>query len=36
LPEALASQGHNTPFLGLELRGRVTSTLVDGRVVYPA
>jgi dihydroorotase len=35
-PAALASQGHNTPFLGLELRGRVTSTLVDGRVVYPA
>jgi dihydroorotase len=34
-PAALASQGRNTPFLGVELRGRVVSTLVGGRVVYP-
>jgi dihydroorotase len=33
--EALASQGRNSPFLGLELAGRVTTTIVDGRVVYP-
>jgi dihydroorotase len=33
-PEALASQGHNSPFLGLELVGRVATTIVDGRVVY--
>jgi dihydroorotase len=33
--EALASQGRNSPFLGLELTGRVTTTIVDGRVVYP-
>ncbi len=35
-PEALASQGNNTPFLGLELAGRAATTIVDGRVVYPA
>ncbi len=33
--EALASQGRNSPFLGLELMGRVATTIVDGRVVYP-
>jgi dihydroorotase len=32
--DALASQGKNTPFLGLELVGRVVRTLVGGRVVY--
>jgi dihydroorotase len=32
--EALRSQGKNTPFLGLELTGRVRHTLVDGQVVY--
>ncbi|MBI2295973.1 MAG: dihydroorotase [Betaproteobacteria bacterium] len=31
---ALRSQGKNTPFLGLELKGRVRYTLVDGQVVY--
>ncbi len=31
---ALASQGRNSPFLGLELVGRVATTLVDGRVVH--
>ena len=33
---ALKSQGKNTPFLGLELAGRVRATLVDGQVVYEA
>jgi dihydroorotase len=35
-PRALKSQGRNTPFLGLELRGRVRHTLVAGHVVYEA
>jgi len=35
-PEALASQGKNSPFLGLELTGRAVHTLVDGRIVHPA
>ena len=34
--EALASQGKNTPFLGLELQGRVVRTLVGGRTVHRA
>ncbi len=33
-PASLASQGRNSPFLGLEVTGRVTTTLVDGRIVY--
>jgi dihydroorotase len=33
-PAALRSQGKNTPFLGLELQGRVRYTLVDGEVVF--
>jgi dihydroorotase len=33
-PRALTSQGKNTPFLGLELVGRVRWTLVDGQIVY--
>ncbi len=33
-PTALASQGKNTPFLGLELTGRVVRTLVGGRTVH--
>ena len=33
-PSALRSQGKNTPFLGLELAGRVRYTLVGGQVVY--
>ena len=32
--ETLRSQGKNTPFLGCEMLGRVTATLVDGRVVF--
>lgn len=34
--ESLKSQGKNTPFLGLELAGRVSHTLVDGHMVYEA
>ncbi|MDR2195003.1 MAG: dihydroorotase [Gallionellaceae bacterium] len=33
-PAALNSQGKNTPFLGMELQGKVRYTLVDGKVVY--
>jgi dihydroorotase len=33
---ALASQGKNTPFQGLELTGRVVRTLVGGRTVHTA
>ena len=32
--KGLKSQGKNTPFLGLELQGKVVCTLVDGHVVY--
>lgn len=32
----MASRGHNSPFLGWELRGRVIYTLLAGRVVYEA
>jgi dihydroorotase len=31
---ALKSQGKNTPFLGLEVPGKVHFTLVAGQVVY--
>ncbi|MEO8203905.1 MAG: dihydroorotase [Betaproteobacteria bacterium] len=34
VPEALRSQGKNTPFMGYELTGRVRHTLVDGREVF--
>jgi dihydroorotase len=33
-PGALKSQGKNTPYIGLELKGRARFTLVDGQVVY--
>ena len=33
-PATLSSQGRNTPFLGLELAGRVRQTLVGGRIVF--
>ncbi len=32
--EALRSQGKNTPFLGLEVQGKVRCTLVAGQVIY--
>ncbi len=35
-PETLLSRGKNTPFYGWEFKGRVTHTLVSGRVVYAA
>jgi dihydroorotase len=35
-PEALKSQGKNTPFLGTELAGGVRLTMVNGNVVYEA
>lgn len=34
LPEVLRSQGKNTPFIGYEMLGRVSATLVGGRVVF--
>ncbi len=34
VPEALKSQGKNTPFIGHELAGRVRYTVVAGNVVY--
>ncbi|WP_323000682.1 dihydroorotase [Denitromonas sp.] len=34
--EALRSQGKNTPFLGLNLPGRVCATLVEGKVMFGA
>ena len=33
-PAALKSQGKNTPFLGLELGGKVRATIVAGKVVH--
>lgn len=33
-PGSLKSQGRNTPFLGMELQGKVKYTLVEGHVVY--
>ncbi len=33
-PQALSSQGKNTPFQGLELTGRVVRTIVGGRTVH--
>ena len=33
-PAALSSQGKNTPFLGVELQGRVCYTLIRGQLVY--
>jgi len=33
-PDVLHSRGQNSPFLGWELQGRVTHTLLEGRVVY--
>jgi dihydroorotase len=33
-PESLKSQGKNTPYTGLEVKGKVRYTVVDGQVVY--
>ena len=35
-PTALKSQGKNTPFLGMQLKGKVCYTLINGHVVYEA
>ena len=35
-PAALKSQGKNTPFIGLEVRGKVRATLVSGQIVHEA
>ncbi|MBI3778843.1 MAG: dihydroorotase [Gammaproteobacteria bacterium] len=32
--DKLVSRGHNTPFLGQEFRGRVTHTLIGGKLVF--
>jgi len=32
--ESMASQGHNSPFLGWEFKGRVTHTLLAGHIVF--
>ncbi len=32
--EQFVSAGHNTPFAGWELQGKVTHTLLDGKIVY--
>ena len=34
--QTLVSQGKNTPYLGRELQGKVTHTLVNGRIVHPS
>ena len=33
-PSTFFSKGKNTPLAGVTLRGRVTTTIVGGRVVY--
>jgi dihydroorotase len=33
---SMVSHGHNTPFLGWELKGQVSHTLLDGRMVFGA
>jgi dihydroorotase len=35
-PAALKSQGKNTPYTGVELKGKVSYTLVEGQIVYEA
>jgi len=32
--DTLQSNGHNTPFMGWEMHGRATHTLVDGRITF--
>jgi dihydroorotase len=33
-PEKFASKGRNTPFAGMQVRGKVKYTIVDGKVIY--
>jgi dihydroorotase len=35
-PSSLRSQGKNSPFGGLEMKGKVLNTLVDGHIVHEA
>ncbi len=35
-PAALKSQGKNTPFLGMQMQGKVRGTIVEGKIVYVA
>ena len=35
-PDKMLSSGHNTPFSGWELKGKVTHTLLNGNIVYQA
>ncbi len=35
-PRSLKSSGKNTPYQGVELRGKVRATLVEGHIVYEA
>lgn len=35
-PEKFASKSRNTPFAGMPVRGRITHTIVSGRIVYEA
>ncbi len=35
-PDTLRGRGRNSPFLGWELQGRVTCTLLQGQIVYTA
>lgn len=33
-PEAIVSKGKNNPYVGMDLQGKVMTTIFDGRVVY--
>ena len=35
-PSEFASKGHNTPFSGFKVRGKVIKTIVGGKIVYEA
>ncbi len=35
-PTSFASKAQNSPFLGMELRGRVIATIFEGRMTYDA
>lgn len=35
-PETMVSRGHNSPFLGWQMHGRTTHTLLAGRLVFQA
>ena len=33
-PDTMVSNGHNSPFFGWQLKGRVTWTLLAGKITY--